>query len=79
MILEKLYAGSQPHGMAVDEKSNRIIVANRSFSEDRPKPHHVTECEGRIGYFNYIDLNTLELVSTKRREVSVDSMFVIKR
>lgn len=78
-VLNKMYPGSQPHGMTVDEQNNRIIVANRNFSEDGPKPHHVTECEGRNGYITYVDLNTLELVSPQRYEVSVDPISIVMR
>lgn len=78
-VIKKLYVGSQPHGMVVDELNNRIIVANRNFSEDGPKPHHVTECEGRNGYISYVNLNTLEMASAKRYEVSVDPIFVVMR
>lgn len=78
-VISTLYAGSQPHGMAVDETHNRLIVANRNFSQDGPAPHHVTECNGRNGYITYVDLSTLELVPDKRYEVSVDPICVTIR
>lgn len=71
-IVKKIYAGSQPNGMVVDETTQCLIVANRNFTNDGPKPHHVTECEGRNGYVTYIDLNTLALIPDKKFEVSVD-------
>lgn len=78
-VIKKLHPGSQPHGMVVDELNNRLIVANRNFSEDGPKPHHVTECEGRNGYISYVSLATLEMASTRRYEVSVDPINIVMR
>ncbi|MEM9819907.1 MAG: YncE family protein [Bacteroidota bacterium] len=75
-IVDKIYPGSQPNGMVVDEATQRLIVANRNFTSDGPRPHHVTECEGRNGYVTYIDLNTLALIPDKKFEVSVDPFAV---
>lgn len=78
-VVTTIYSGAQPHGMAVDELGNRLIVANRNFSQDGPAPHHVTECDGRNGYLTYIDLNTLSLIPNRRFEISVDPFAVTIR
>jgi DNA-binding beta-propeller fold protein YncE len=78
-VLEKIvYAGHQPHGIAVDDEKKLVYVGNRNASTDGPAPHHSTQCGGRNGYVTFIDLTTLQMInstnsnSTKRVEVSVD-------
>jgi len=75
-LIKHVYSGHQPHGLAVDEIKNEVIVANRNTSSDGPAPHHTSDCGGRNGYVSFIDLNTLELVPKKKIEVSVDPYFV---
>ncbi|MES2836757.1 MAG: YncE family protein [Bacteroidota bacterium] len=70
-LVKNIYTGSQPHGLAIDEKNKLVYVTNRNTTSDGPAPHHTTECGGRNGYVTTIDLNTLELVG-KKIEVSVD-------
>jgi DNA-binding beta-propeller fold protein YncE len=74
-LVKKIYTGHQPHGIAVDEANNKIIVANRNQSDDGPAPHHTSECGGRNGNLVSIDANTL-LLNKKKIELSVDPYFV---
>lgn len=68
-IYEKFY---QPHGIGVDDKKDLLYVASRNADATGPAPHHISECEGRNGFFHVIDLNTWQVVKSAS-EVSVDS------
>lgn len=75
--LEKLiYTGHQPHGIEVDDERKLVYVVNRNATTDGPAPHHTNECGGRNGNVSFIDLNTLDMItsgsSTEKVEVSVD-------
>lgn len=77
-FIKYIHTGHQPHGIAVDDTKKIVVVANRNFATDGPSPHHASSCGGRNGYISYIDLNTLQMVSStsgssiKKTEVSVD-------
>lgn len=75
-LIKHVYAGYQPHGIAVDDVKNEVIVVNRNTNSRGPAPHHTSECGGRNGYITFIDLTTLELIPKKKIEVSVDPYFV---
>lgn len=62
----------EPHGIAVDEKNNLLIIANRNVSPNGPAPHHTSVCGGRNGYIRLVDLNSLEFIKSFRSEVSTD-------
>jgi YVTN family beta-propeller protein len=64
-------AGTQPHGIAVDEARGVVYVANRNVDASGPLPHHTSVCGGRNGNVVFIDLNSLQLTG-RRIEVSVD-------
>ncbi len=57
--------GYEPHGIAVDDNNNNIIVASRNTGSAGPAPHHSTNCGGRNGFVTIFDLNTFQ--KTKRR------------
>ncbi len=67
-----VYAGYQPHGIVVDEGSQRCYVANRNTASTGPAPHHISGCGGRNGYLSFIDMTTLTVDPGYRMEVSVD-------
>lgn len=75
-LIKHVYTGYQPHGLAVDDVKQEVIVVNRNTNSKGPAPHHTSECGGRNGYVSFIDLNTLELIPQKKIEVSVDPYFV---
>ena len=77
--LEPVHTGFQPHGLVVDDARELVYVAHRNVNSSGPPPHHSTECAGRNGYVTMIDLNTLELVSEYKVEVSVDPYSVALR
>ncbi len=68
-IYEKFY---QPHGLVVDDKRGLLYVASRNADPNGPAPHHLSECNGRNGFFHVIDINTWKLVKPTS-ELSVDS------
>lgn len=76
--LEKfIYTGHQPHGIEVDDAKKTVYVANRNATTDGPAPHHSNACGGRNGNVSFIDLTTLNMLSTsgqsiEKVEVSVD-------
>jgi DNA-binding beta-propeller fold protein YncE len=75
-LIKHVYSGHQPHGVAVDDVKQEVIVTNRNTSSGGPAPHHSSECGGRNGYISFINLNSLELIAKKKIEVSVDPYFV---
>jgi DNA-binding beta-propeller fold protein YncE len=85
LTLEKsIYTGPQPHGIEVDDEHKLVYVINRNATTDGPAPHHTGECKGRNGNISFIDLNTLNMItsngsSTKKIEVSVDPYSVAIR
>jgi DNA-binding beta-propeller fold protein YncE len=78
-LIKYINSGTEPHGIAVDEKNKKVYVANRNINSSGPLPHHTSICGGRNGYVSFIDLTSLELVG-KRIELSVDPYSIsIKR
>ncbi len=63
--------GYQPHGIAIDDVNDRIIVANRNANVSGPAPHHASSCGGRNGFVTIFDLNTFEKIK-KRIELLPD-------
>jgi DNA-binding beta-propeller fold protein YncE len=74
-LIKKIYTGHQPHGMAINDNNNEVIVANRNQTSDGPAPHHSSDCIGRNGNLVSIDENTLQL-KKKKIEVSVDPYYL---
>jgi len=74
----KIKFGFQPHGIAVDENSNILYVLSRNIVSSGPAPHHTSQCIGRNGFVNFIDLKTFTLLK-KRYELSVDPYFIFAR
>lgn len=73
-----LKCGFQPHGIAVDETKKLLYVLSRNQNTDGPAPHHTSECAGRNGFINFIDLNSFTVLP-KRYELSVDPYFIFAR
>ncbi len=71
-LIKKIYSGTQPHGIAVDDEKGLVYVANRNVDNSGPAPHHSSACEGRNGYLTIIDLSTLELVPGYKCELGVN-------
>ncbi len=69
----------EPHGIAVDEKNNLLIIASRNISPNGPAPHHTSVCGGRNGYIRLVNLSTLEFIKNYRCEVSNDPYQVAVR
>lgn len=69
----------QPHGIAIDDDRNLLIVASRNQTTDGPAPHHSSDCGGRNGFISFFDLNTFEPLSKLKTEVSVDPYTVTVR
>jgi YVTN family beta-propeller protein len=75
-FVKAIYSGHQPHGIALDDETRRVFVANRNVDSGGPAPHHTTDCGGRNGYMTIISLDRLELESQRRYELSVDPYFI---
>lgn len=73
-----LQCGFEPHGIAVDENKKLLYVLSRNVSAKGPAPHHTSECTGKNGFVNFIDLNTFTVLS-KKYELSVDPYFISPR
>ena len=67
---------AEPHGIAVDDASGLVYVANRNISG--PLPHHSTNCAGKIGFVSFIQLKTLAVLP-KTREIAKDPYSVALR
>jgi DNA-binding beta-propeller fold protein YncE len=67
---------AEPHGIAVDDASGVVYVANRNITG--PLPHHSTSCGGRIGFVSFIDLNSLNVLPLKR-EIATDPYSIALR
>lgn len=64
---------SQPHGITVDDNNGLVYISNRNVDPSGPAPHHSSSCNGRNGYYNIYNLNTLEpALVNKRYEILVD-------
>jgi DNA-binding beta-propeller fold protein YncE len=75
---QKLQCGHQPHGIAVDEGKKILYVLSRNVSASGPAPHHTSQCAGKNGFINFVDLNTFSLLPG-RYELSVDPYFIAAR
>jgi DNA-binding beta-propeller fold protein YncE len=74
----KIKCGFQPHGIAADDSKNVLYVLSRNTLSKGPAPHHTSQCLGRNGFVNFIDLKTL-FVLNKKYEMSVDPYFIYAR
>jgi len=70
--------GYQPHGIAVDETKKLLYVLSRNISANGPLPHHTSQCAGRNGFVNFVDLTTFTVLP-KRYELSSDPYFIFAR
>jgi DNA-binding beta-propeller fold protein YncE len=70
-----LKCGAQPHGIAVDQQRNLLYVVSRNVSSNGPLPHHSSQCSGRNGFVNLVDLRNFVLTKQKY-ELSVDPYFI---
>lgn len=69
-IKKTLYSGYQPNGLSVNDLRQYVLVVNSNINPAGPAPHHVSGCGGRNGYVSYIDLNSLEMIPSKRFELA---------
>lgn len=70
--LTTLYGFYQPHGIACDDASGLVYVANRNVSPSGPAPHHASACGGRNGFMQLIDPSTLKTIGNYKVELSTD-------
>jgi len=69
-VVKRIEAGFyEPYGVAVDDKTGSVYVISKNLTSDGPAPHHGSPCGGRNGYYQVIDINTLEPISGKRYEI----------
>lgn len=71
----KLKCGYQPHGLAVDNKTNLLYILSRNRNTAGPAPHHTSNCVGRNGFVNFINAQTFTLLN-KKYEMSVDPYMI---
>jgi YVTN family beta-propeller protein len=62
----------QIHGITIDDQRARLYIASRNVATSGPAPHHSSECGGRNGFYNVYDINTLQPLTNRRFESSVD-------
>lgn len=79
-LVKSIYVGYQPHGLDIDPVNGYLVVANRNNSPGGPAPHHSSNCGVRNGYLALVNLQTLEVVSGFKPELSDDPYTVaVKR
>ncbi len=71
-LIKKVNAGFQPHGIAVDDARQLVVIANRNVTLSGPAPHHPGSCGGRNGYLTFLDMNSLQMIVGKRLELAPD-------
>ncbi len=76
--IQHIKCGFQPHGIACDENKKLLYVLSRNILSSGVPPHHSSACNGRNGYMNFIDLNTMTVLPEKY-ELSVDPYFIFPR
>ncbi len=69
-VVNHLYPGFQPHGIAVDDDHDVVYVANLNY-DGGPAPHHVSGCGGRNGYVTVIDMKTQQLLKVSLPDGSI--------
>lgn len=62
----------QPYGISVDDTKGLVYIFSRNEDKNGPPPHHSSPCDGRNGFYQVYDINTLEPYTNKRFEVTVD-------
>lgn len=70
-VIKTIYTGYQPNGIRINTAFGYAAVVNSNINPKGPKPHHTSACNGRNGYVTFIDLNTLELIPSKKFELAV--------
>ncbi len=70
--ISTIKSGFQPHGLWANDEQELLYVINRNISPDGPAPHHTSYCSGKNGYYNLIDMKTLQIVPKSNRELSTD-------
>lgn len=78
-LVGSVYTGHQPHGIAVDDEKQLVIVANRNVVPGGPAPHHASVCGGRNGYLAFIDMTMQSVLTGRNLEVSVDPYACLMR
>lgn len=69
----------QPNGIAVDEKNDLLFVFSRNEDKNGPPPHHSSPCDGRNGFYQVFNLQTLSPATNRRFEVTVDPYIAATR
>lgn len=67
-IEDKFY---EPYGISVDDDNDIIYIVSANLTADGPAPHHGSPCDGRNGFYQLFDLNTLKPINNKRHEILV--------
>lgn len=62
------------HGLAVDDRNDKLYVFSRNFGFKGPAPHHLYGCGNKNGYFHVYDMSNLTAVEPiqGKREVLAD-------
>ncbi|MBL7934157.1 MAG: hypothetical protein JNL60_19795 [Bacteroidia bacterium] len=72
MQVEKtIYPGCQPAGIKSNSSKSFALIVNSNISPKGPKPHHITGCGGRNGFISFLNLETLEIMPSKKYELAV--------
>lgn len=74
---DSIYPGFQPHGLAADDNSKLVYVANLNSDPNGPAPHHVSSCSGRNGNLTIINANSSSM-TMYRKQLSDGSSFQYK-
>ena len=80
LVTSKIFSGTQPHGLAVDDVEEVVYVANRNNDATGTTTHHQNSCgDKNNGYLTIIDMNTLQLVPGYKYELGQNPYTVAVR
>ena len=69
-VMKRVEGGMyEPYGISVDDRAGKVYVMSRNLTSEGPAPHHGSPCDGRNGFYQIMDINTLSFPGTKRYEI----------
>jgi YVTN family beta-propeller protein len=76
-VVKTLYGDMyQPHGMAVDDDNQLLMVVSRNRDLNGPAPHHTSSCAGKNGFYTFYDMSNnfgpVPASGTRKYEAMVD-------
>ncbi|MDQ3049878.1 MAG: hypothetical protein M3Q95_03220 [Bacteroidota bacterium] len=71
IAIATIKACDDSRGIAIDQPNNKLYVTNRNISGGYLS-HHALVCDGKNKNVTMIDINTIQLTTSYKNELSVD-------